>query len=158
MPKLGQFPARFPGTIVVAKPSMTPSEFESRLRELMRVQAVSVENAHSIECQGCEKCLLCTFCRDSKSLTRCHYCTASSNCTDCAHCRGCTSCLACSHCIASERCTGSNYLVKCVGLSDCSYCFGCAGLSHKDFHILNEPYPKSDYFGVTRRLTQELKL
>jgi hypothetical protein len=137
---------------------MTPSEFESRLRELMRAQAVSVENAHSIECHGCEKCLLCTFCLDSKSLTRCHYCTASSNCTDCAHCRGCTSCLGCSHCIASERCTGSNYLVKCVGLSDCSYCFGCAGLSHKDFHILNEPYDRKEYFAITSKLAGSLRL
>jgi hypothetical protein len=137
---------------------MTPSEFETRLRELMRAQSAVVENAHSIECYGCERCLLCTFCRDSKSLTRCHYCTACSSSSDCSHCRSCTSCMGCSHCVASDRCTESAYLVKCVGLSHCSYCFGCVGLSQRDFHILNEPYDRSAYFALTTQLAQSMRL
>jgi hypothetical protein len=36
------------------------------------------------------------------------------------------------------------------------YCFGCAGLSGKEFHILNEPYPKSEYFIITQKLMREL--
>jgi hypothetical protein len=31
-------------------------------------------------------------------------------------------------------------------------------LSGKEFHVLNEPFSKSDYFALTRRLTSELKL
>jgi len=60
--------------------------------------------------------------------------------------------------VASERCTQSAYLVRCVGLAGCSYCFGCVGLSHKDFHILNEPYDRSAYFALTNQLAQALGL
>jgi hypothetical protein len=52
----------------------------------------------------------------------------------------------------------SSYLVRSVALSDCTYCFGCVGLSHKDFHVLNEPYGRTEYFDVTRRLAEELGL
>ena len=137
---------------------MTPSEFETRLRELLRREVAVTENAQSIECHGCEKCVLCTFCRDSKSLLRCHYCTASSECSDCSHCRSCKACLGCSHCVASERCTQSAYLVRCAALSGCSYCLGCVGLSNKDFHILNEPYDRSTYFALTNKLVPSMRL
>jgi hypothetical protein len=60
--------------------------------------------------------------------------------------------------VASERCTQSAYLVKCVGLAACSYCFGCVGLSHKDFHILNEPYDRKTYFAITTKLAEQLRL
>ena len=48
--------------------------------------------------------------------------------------------------------------MKCVGLSACSYCFGCVGLSHKDFHILNEPYDRSKYFEITSKLSAALRI
>ena len=48
--------------------------------------------------------------------------------------------------------------MKCVSLTGCSYCFGCVGLSQRDFHILNEPYGRRDYFAIAKRLTQELRL
>lgn len=50
------------------------------------------------------------------------------------------------------------YLVRSVSCSDCSYCFGCVGLRQADFHILNEPYERADYFAVVRRLERELGL
>ena len=112
---------------------MTPSEFETRLRDLLREQAHVTGNAQCIECHGCEKCVLSTFCRDSKGLSRSHYCTNCTDCSDCSHCRSCVSCLGCNHCIASERCTQSAHLVRCVGLSACTYCFGSVGLTRKDF-------------------------
>jgi hypothetical protein len=49
-------------------------------------------------------------------------------------------------------------LVRSVSVSDSNYCFGCVGLSGKDFHILNEPYDRSTYFEITRRLLRELGL
>jgi hypothetical protein len=30
------------------------------------------------------------------------------------------------------------------------------GLTNKDFHILNEPFSRQDYFAITRRLMREL--
>jgi hypothetical protein len=32
------------------------------------------------------------------------------------------------------------------------------GLSHKDFHILNEPYDRSTYFEITSKLAGALRL
>jgi hypothetical protein len=42
-------------------------------------------------------------------------------------------------------------------MSDCTYCLGCVGLSHKDFHILNQPYDRSTYFQLSRELARELE-
>jgi hypothetical protein len=137
---------------------MTPAEFETRLRELLRNHSSVVENAGCIECDGCQKCVLSTFCRSSTGLVRSHYCVDCTDCTDSSHCRGCSGCLSCNHCVASERCTGSAYLVRCVALSSCSYCFGCVGLQNKDFHILNQPYDRSTYFAVVNKLRRELGL
>jgi hypothetical protein len=48
--------------------------------------------------------------------------------------------------------------VRCTSLTGCTYCFGCVGLSQRDFHILNEPCGRRDYFAITKRLAQELRL
>jgi hypothetical protein len=66
--------------------------------------------------------------------------------------------MACQHCVECEGCVRSAYLVRSVGCSGCTYCFGCVGLSRKDFHILNEPYERAEYFAVTRQLRRELGL
>jgi hypothetical protein len=137
---------------------MTPVEFEFRLRELLRSQSAGPANSRCIDCHGCERCVLSTFCGDSQRLLRCHYCDDCSDSTDCSHCRGCKGCLGCSHCIACERCTEGSHLVRSIGLSGCSYCFGCVGLSNKDFHILNEPYDRSTYFAMTKALSKAMAI
>ena len=138
-------------------PMMRASEFEARLRELVRAVSTQRQNEACVQCNGCERCVSCTFCLESKGLTRCHYCVQCSECIDCSHGRGCTGCLACHHCVASERCTRSAYLVKCSGCSDCSYCFGCVGLSHKDFTFSTNATIKT-YFQTVEALTKEFRL
>jgi hypothetical protein len=46
--------------------------------------------------------------------------------------------------------------VLCRNLSDCNYCFGCIGLSRKDFHVLNRPLSRTEYFQVVEKLRREL--
>ncbi|AKF85427.1 hypothetical protein MFUL124B02_12280 [Myxococcus fulvus 124B02] len=46
----------------------------------------------------------------------------------------------------------------CRNLQDCNYCFGCVGLAKKDFHILNVPFPRTEYFKVVGKLRKELGL
>jgi hypothetical protein len=43
-------------------------------------------------------------------------------------------------------------------VSECNYCFGCVGLTRADFHILNEPYDRSEYFKIVKALTRALRL
>jgi hypothetical protein len=45
-----------------------------------------------------------------------------------------------------------------VALANCNYCFGCVGFSDKDFHILNQPYSRKDYFEITAELSRSLRL
>jgi hypothetical protein len=58
--------------------------------------------------------------------------------------------------VQSENCANSAYLYFSRNLSDCTYCFGCVGLSKKDFHILNRPFGRQEYFQLTQRLKREL--
>jgi hypothetical protein len=60
--------------------------------------------------------------------------------------------------VECERCIGSAYLVRCVGVSGCTYCFGCVGIAKRDFHILNEPYERQEYFALVAKLSRELRL
>ena len=74
------------------------------------------------------------------------------DCTEASHSRGCSKLVRSSHCEASDNCIGSAFLVDCRDLFECTYCYGCVGLVGKDFHILNEPYSRDDYFRITRAL------
>lgn len=136
---------------------LTAAEFERRLRELTR-RSDSHSSSNCVECHDCVGCSHCTFCRDGERLSGCHYCVACKSCVDCSHCRGCERLLGCQHCIESQDCSRSKYVVLSSALSNCAYCFGCVGLSHKEFHILNQPFPKTEYFELTARLAQELDL
>jgi hypothetical protein len=41
-------------------------------------------------------------------------------------------------------------------MAECNYCLGCVGLSHKDYHILNQPYDRSAYYELSRQLLRQL--
>lgn len=133
-------------------------DFDARFRELMSSLGRERDNMGSVQCVNCRGCQNCTFCRDSEKLLRCHYCVRCSLCTDSSHCSGSRGLLGCQHCVDCESCSGSSYLVKSISVASCTYCFGCVGIGNKDFHILNEPYPRSAYFEVTRRLASELRI
>jgi hypothetical protein len=135
---------------------MTKAEFETRLQKLLSAHARETSNVRCLQCEGCERCTESTFCTRGSGLVRCHYCDGSSDCTDSSHLVRCKGCLASQHCTECERCTQCAYLVRCVGMSGCTYCFGCVGLSRKDFHILNEPYERQEYFDLSARLSREL--
>lgn len=137
---------------------MTPADFEAAFQELLAEhRGRSQTNQGSIECVDCEQCFECTFCRSSSGLVRCHYCHECTRCFNCTHCRDSSELLGCNHCVGSVRCTQSSYLALCVDCTDSSYCFGCVGLSKRDFHILNEPYERRDYFELTLRLSPSVR-
>ena len=144
--------------VSTAAKELSVRDFESRFRDLVRQLGQSSANTGCVASTGCKSCSNCTFCTDSERLIRCHYCVRCLGCTDSSHCRDGKTLIGCQHCIECEGCTSSAYLVKSVACSGCNYCFGCAGLSGKDFHILNEPYSRGDYFAITRKLNKELGL
>lgn len=138
--------------------ALSQREFLDVFGRLTKSFATDPGNPGSYACEGCERCANCMFCRDCDSCYQCTHCVRCELCNNCTHCVECKSCHASAYCLQSESCTGSAYLVLCRNLSDCNYCFGCVGLSKKDFHILNEPFSRKEYFEVTGKLRQALGL
>lgn len=128
--------------------------FEAELRNLVAARQTEHFSEKCVQMENCNGCSFCTFCRNSKDLTRCHYCERCDGCTDCSHCDDSQTLLACQHCQHSSRSVSCSYLNFCTQLSHCHYCFGCVGLNHADFQILNQPYDRSEYFRLTRRLLE----
>lgn len=137
---------------------MTADEFERRLRALTTAHESATANVGCLACERCERCVDSTFLKGCTNVARSNYCTDCVDCTDCSHTTASTGCLACSHCERCEQCVGSAYLVRCVACSGCNYCFGCVGLSRKDFHILNEPYERQEYFAKVAELRRALRI
>ncbi|HLV22334.1 MAG TPA: hypothetical protein VKZ49_15685 [Polyangiaceae bacterium] len=137
---------------------LSARQFERSFQQLIAEAGAITANRGCIECKDCKGCTDCTFCRDSERLVRCHYCVSCVACSDCSHCRSSTHLLNCQHCVLAENCSNSAYLIRCIGLTGCSYCFGCVGLHGKDFHLLNQPLERSEYFAQVQRLSRELGL
>jgi hypothetical protein len=133
-------------------------EFLERLAVLVRAAGSDAANPGSYGCTGCERCADCMFCKDCDGCHQCTHCTRCQLCNNCSHCVDCKNCHASAYCLRSESCSASAYLVMSRNLADCTYCFGCVGLSRKDFHILNVPFGRTEYFAVTKRLRAELDL
>jgi hypothetical protein len=133
------------------------AEFERRFRELLSEQK-GPANVGCLACERCERCSDSTFLEECKNVARSHYCTRCVDCTECTHSVGCAGCLSCNHCESCERCVGSAYLIRCVGMSGCTYCFGCVALSRKDFHILNEPFTREEYFAKVKELRRVVRI
>lgn len=137
---------------------MTREEFLARYAEIERAYQRDRGNPGSFECRDCELCASCVFCERCTSCYRCNYCTSCVNCSQCNHCARCENCHLCAYSVESTSCTQSAYLTRCMSCSDCTYCFGCVGLVRKEFHILNEPYSRTDYFALVQKLRRELRI
>lgn len=136
--------------------SLDKRHFLEELALLGASFAADPGNPGSYACTGCERCANCMFCRDCEGCYGCTHCVDCERCNNCTHCVGSTSLNACAYCVNSEHCATSAYLYFSRSLSDCTYCFGCVGLSKKDFHILNQPFSRAQYFELTTRLKREL--
>ena len=56
------------------------------------------------------------------------------------------------YCEDCDHCSRCNYVLRSTRCYECDYCFGCVGLVGKDFHILNKPYRRGDYFRIVKEL------
>jgi hypothetical protein len=131
---------------------MTGSEFENELARLVRDFGGTDQNRGSYHSDRCISSMRCTFCKDCRDCYQCTHCEDCQATTASGHCIRCTGCHDCSHCEDSRGCTHSAYLVQCSFCNDCDYCLGCVGLNDKEFHILNRPYPRSEYFALAKAI------
>jgi hypothetical protein len=131
---------------------MKRSEFEAEYARLARELGAHEKNLGSFRSDDCVASLHCMFCGGCTHCYRCTHCQGCEACTGCGHCVRCVGCHDCSHCEDALACTHSAYLVRCSFCSDCNYCLGCVGLQKKEFHILNRPYTRSEYFALVKAL------
>jgi hypothetical protein len=132
--------------------------FDAALKALLETHQGSAENPGSVRCERCRACVSCMFCKDCEACHRCTHCTGCQASSHLTHCHDCTGCHDSAYCEQSVNCAGASYLVLCRDCSDCTYCFGCVGLAKKDFHILNRPYPRAEYFRIMEKLRGVLGL
>ncbi len=128
-------------------------EFERQLRALTQRAALGAENPGSYKSTGCERCYDCMFTTGSTQCYQCTYCADCQNSSNCTHCAACEDCHGCNYCVRSQRLSGCSYVIASRDCHDCLFCFGCVGLVKKEFHILNQPLRRDEYF----RLVTDLK-
>lgn len=131
---------------------MDAREFEKDYKALLSSYRDEGANPQSFEVKNCRHCGSCMFCKNCDACYRCNYCEGCEYCSECTHSKGCTNCHNSAYCEHCTNCVGSKYLEHCEACADCSYCFGCVGLVHKDFHILNKPYGRIEYFEIVAKL------
>jgi hypothetical protein len=139
-----------------AQPTLTRRQVESEYGRLLRAFEEGENNPGSFSSQGCRSCSSCMFCVDCVACYRCTHCTQCRDSSHLTHCSDCTGCHDSAYCERCESSSGSSYLFLCRSCSDCTYCFGCVGLAKKDFHILNVPYTKTQYFRMLKELRPEM--
>jgi hypothetical protein len=135
---------------------MDKNEFTHTLTELTRQYD---DGGGNVACTGSTKLERCTHCLFCHSLVNCYHCTHTVDSREssfCVHAAECTYCHHCSYCTRCDHTTQSAYLIGCSWCSECTYCFGCVGLYKKDFHILNKPYARKEYFEIVQKLGRDL--
>ena len=132
------------------------AEFTKTFQSLLAAFEATTDNPGSYKSSGA-RCSESMFTTNSEDCYRCTYCDNCSRCSQCTQCKHCVECHHSTYCEYSERCTDCSYVVYSRDCYGCVFCFGCVGLVEKEFHILNEPYPRDAYFKLVKVLTKALK-
>lgn len=137
---------------------LTRVEFERALQALQRAYGATKDNPSSYRSDDCERCVQCMFTTASKDCFHCTYCHQCVECTDCTHCTRAKASHGSSYCVDVHHCVKCSYVLLSQHCYECLFCFGCVGLSKKEFHILNQPFPRTTYFKLVAELKAQLGL
>ena len=117
--------------------------------------------------ENCDYCNFVDFCRDcyllfaASNCQDCYYSNLLDSCRDCMDstslkkselCYDCVDCVGCNNLAASIRCENSHDLAFCFDCRSCEDCFGCFNLTHKKYHIFNQPYSAEEYLKKRKEL------
>lgn len=106
-----------------------------------------VESFDIKDCQDSGYLLECKKVDDSWDIT---ILEESELCYQLSSCRMLKNSNCCYFC---ARCSDIEY---CENLIECQNCFGCISLHRKQYHILNKPYSKEDYFKKISEIKNQL--
>jgi hypothetical protein len=121
------------------------------------------ENAYGDNIHNCKDCF---WIFDSFGLHDCYYMyfgDDAKNLYDCTHLGWAEECFEImsggnlNNCMFCSGCWFSNNLEYCELVYNSNNCFGCVGINHKEYHILNRPYTKDEYFKEVARIKEQMK-
>lgn len=156
-------------TFFEKKKTLRPAEIKARFEELKKkvprkyAELIDTENClgdyilHSKNAYQCFDVVECEdigYCVESKKLKDCwdiFVLEESQLCYDCSSNHILTNCNFCFMCVSSTD------LEYCELVFNSKFCFGCVSLNHKEYHLLNQPYPRNDYFKKVREIKGELQ-
>jgi hypothetical protein len=92
-------------------------------------------------------CFYCYGVNGSTNTSDCYRCQKMELCYECVDSQGC---YGCSFVFNSNNCIDSAFLNNCTGVRNCIM---CSNLSHKEYHILNQPVPKEEFERVKASLS-----
>ncbi len=127
-------------------------EFERALSALKKEIQGGSENPGSYGCDNCQRCYHCMFTTGSRDCSFCTYCRDCTGCSRCTQCVECENCHDSNYCVRSKNCSASSYLILSEDCAECVFCFGCVGLVQEEFHILNQPFTRQEYFELVAEL------
>lgn len=127
-------------------------EFDRHLAVLFEGADHLRDNPGSYRSEECVRCYDCMFSTRSTQCYQCTYCADCESCNNCTHCKWCRHCDGSNYCVESMHCSGCSYVIMSRYCYDCVFCFGCVGLVKKEFHILNQPFRRDEYFRIVKEL------
>lgn len=133
-------------------------EFERALQTLLQTYGRDNDNPTSYQSDSSQRCHACMFTTQSQDCFHCTYCHQCKECSDCTHCTRSTNCTQSSYCTDAHHCIKSSYMLMSQHCYECVFCFGCVGLVKKEFHILNQPFPRKVYFELVAQLKEAFGL
>lgn len=162
----------------------TKEEYEKKLQEVKKMSAdqihaeveklrekhphVALHMPRSEDCFG-------DYVFDSKNSYNAFKVHELDDCINCSSCKSLQDCVDCDMTLNSQllyeavednwnyNCNfiywsanlrDSEYMMYCF---NCEDCFGCFNLKRKQFHILNKPYSKEDYFKTVAAIKENLR-
>lgn len=131
--------------------------FDQFLELRNAVPHLSLISSNNENCDYCNivgSCKNCYLCFGSIESENCYY-GNPFRCRDCCDCllpRNSELCLECTDCnrlynsYRCQNCSDSQDLLYCLEVRNSHHCFASIGLNRKEYHILNKPYTKEQYF------------
>lgn len=136
-------------------------QFQELLLKVPRIALFNVNPTNSDFCQqaynnkDCYMCVVVKDCQDSMYITHSNSIQDGFDSSFIHTSELCYECLDSEklyNCAFSQSCQNSSDLIfsyDCIGCKDCA---GCYGLRNKQYHIMNQPYSREEYFEKLKNL------
>lgn len=147
------------------KPEEIRTQFEKLKLKVPRVFAMQLGSENStgdyvLNSKNAHECFDVVECQDAAYLSECKKVKDSLDIfvlEDAELCYECSSNHVLNNCNFCFMCMYSSNLEYCELVSNSKDCFGCVGLNHKEYHILNRPYSREEYFKRVAEIKNQIK-